>query len=96
VGDRQDEHVVLVLVERDHVGQPLDGRLADQRECCPSAQPCRVGFWSVANSIQGSRNLGDELLAQPWPSLVVPSAALRSSARASGCSSRRTPLFEFL
>ena len=53
-------------------GEPLDGRLTDQWACCPRARPCRVGFWSVANSIEGSRNLGDELVAQSWTSLVVP------------------------
>ena len=72
VGDRQDEYVMLVLFERDHVGEPLDGRLADQRAFRPRARPCRVGFWGVADSIEGSRNLGDELVAQSWTSLVVP------------------------
>jgi hypothetical protein len=78
------------------VGEPLDGRLADQRACGPRARPCRVGFWGAANSTEASRNLGDELVAQSWTSLFVQSAALRSSACASGCSSRRTPLFEFV
>jgi hypothetical protein len=72
VGDRQDEHVVLVLFERDHVGEPLDGGLADHRACGSLARPWRVGFWGVANSSEDSRNLGDELVAQSWPSLVVP------------------------
>ena len=94
----EDEHVLLVLFERDHVGEPLDGRLADQRACglWPRARPCRIGFSGVANSTEGSRNLGDELLAQSWASPSYQSAALRSSARASECSPRRTPLFEFL
>jgi hypothetical protein len=96
VGDRQDEHVLLVLFERDHVGEALDGRLADQGACGPRARPCRIGFWAVANSTEGSRNLGDELVAQSWARSSYKRAALRSSARASGCSSRRTSLFEFL
>ena len=70
---------MLVPFERDHVRKPLDGRLADQRACCPRARPRRVGFWSVAVRRSSYQ-----------------SAALRSSARASGCSSRRTALFEFL
>ena len=64
MGDRQDEHVLLVLFERDYVGEPLDGGLADHRVCGPRARPWRIGFWGVANSIEGSRNLGDELVAQ--------------------------------
>ena len=58
--------------------------------------PCPVGFWGVANSIEHCCNFGDELVAQSRASLVDQSAALRTSARASGCSSRRTSLFEFL
>src|SRR5436190_10462374 len=54
VGDRQDEHVVLVPFERDHVGESWDGCLADQRACCPRARPCWVGFWGVADSIEES------------------------------------------
>ena len=86
----------LVLFERDYMGEPLDGRLADQRACCPCALPYRVGFRGVANSMEGRRNLGDELVANPGRRSSYQSAALRSSARASGCSSRRTSLFEFL
>ncbi len=48
LGDRQDEHVLLVLFDRDHVGEPLDGRLADQPVCGPCVRPCRVRFWSVS------------------------------------------------
>ena len=93
---RQNEHVLLVLFEGDHVREPVDGCFADHRAFRPRARPCRVGFWGVADSIEGSRNLRDELVAQSWTSLFVPEAALRSSACASGCSSRRTSLFEFL
>ena len=50
VGDRQDEQVLLVLFERDQVGEPLYGGLADQRSYCLRARPCRAGFWGVANS----------------------------------------------
>ena len=64
MGDSQDEQVLLVLFERDQVGKSLDGRLADQPACCPRARPCRVGFWGGANSIERSRNLGDELATQ--------------------------------
>ena len=64
MSDRQDEHVLLVLFECDHLGEPLDGRLADQRASCPRVGPWRIGFWGVANSIEGRRNLGDELVAQ--------------------------------
>jgi hypothetical protein len=72
VGDRQDEHVLLVLFERDHVGEPLYGRLADQRTCGTRARLCRIGFRNRANSIEGRRNIGDELVAQSWALLVVP------------------------
>ena len=41
VGDRQDEYVMLVLFERDHIGEPLGGRLADQRAFRPRARPNR-------------------------------------------------------
>ena len=41
VGDCQDQHVLLVLFERDQVGEPLDGGLADQRADCAHARPCR-------------------------------------------------------
>jgi hypothetical protein len=96
MGDRQDEHVLLVLFERDHVGEPLDGGLADHRARGPRPRPLRIGFWGVANSIEGRRN--PEMNSSPnpgrRPSYQI--AALRSSARASGCSSRRTSLFEFL
>jgi hypothetical protein len=64
--------MLLVLFERDRVGEPLDSRLADQRAFCPRARPCRVGFWRVADSLEGSRSLGDELVPQSWASLVVP------------------------
>ena len=64
VSDGQDEQVSLVLFERDHVGEPLDDGLADQLVCGPRARPRRIGFWGVANSIEGRRNLGDELVAQ--------------------------------
>ena len=40
--------------------------------CSPRARPWRVGFRGVGNSIEGRRNLGDELVAQSWASLVVP------------------------
>jgi hypothetical protein len=66
------EHMSVVLFERDLLGEPLDGRLADQRACGPRARPCRVGFRSPANSIEGRRNIGDELVAQSWALLVVP------------------------
>ena len=72
MGDRQDEYVLLVLFERDHVGEPFDGRLASQRACCPCARPYRVGFWGAVNSTEGRRNLSEELVAQSWTSLVVP------------------------
>jgi len=84
VGDRQDEQMLLVLFERDHIGEPLDGGLADHRACDPRARPWRIGFWGVANSIESSRNLGDELVAQSWASLVVPkrgTAKLRARLR---------------
>jgi hypothetical protein len=29
MGNRKDEYVLLVLFERDHVKEPVDGRLAD-------------------------------------------------------------------
>jgi hypothetical protein len=64
VGDSQDDQVLLVLFERDHVGEPLDGGLADQRADCTRARPCRVGFRGVANSIEGSRDFRYELVAQ--------------------------------
>ena len=63
VCDSQHEHMTLVLFERDHVWEPLDDGLADQRVCGPSARPLRVGVRGVADSIEGSRNLGDELVA---------------------------------
>src|SRR5262245_50083584 len=72
VGDRQDEYVMLVLFERNHVREPLGGRLVDQRALSPRSRPCRVGFWGVADSIEGRRNLRDELVAQSWTSLFVP------------------------
>jgi hypothetical protein len=72
VGDSQHEQMSLVLLERDHVGEPLDGGLANQRVSSSGARPCRVRFRRVAKSIEGGRNLGDELGAQSWPSLVVP------------------------
>jgi hypothetical protein len=52
VGDRQDEYVMLVLFERDYVGEPLAGDLANQRAFRPRARPWRVGFWGVADSIE--------------------------------------------
>ena len=70
--------MLLVPFERDQVGEPLDGGLADQRVYCPRARPCRVGFWGVANSIERCRNLGDELVAEPCASLVV---SKRSTAK---------------
>src|SRR6185503_15312691 len=44
------------------------------------ARRSRVGFRSTANSIEGRRHFGDELVAQSWTPLFVPSAALRNSA----------------
>jgi hypothetical protein len=72
VSDGQHEQMSLVLFERDHIGGPLDGGLADHWAFGPRARPWRIGFWGVANSIEGSRNLGDELVAQSRTSLVVP------------------------
>jgi hypothetical protein len=63
---------MLVFFERDHVWEPLGARFANQRAFRPRARPCRVGFWGVADSIEGSRNLGEELVAQSWTSLFVP------------------------
>jgi len=45
VSDSQDEQVLLVLFERDQVGEQLYGGLADQRIYRPRARPCRVGFF---------------------------------------------------
>jgi hypothetical protein len=39
VSDRQDEYVMLVPFERDHVGEPLGARLADQRAFRRRARP---------------------------------------------------------
>jgi hypothetical protein len=72
VGDGQHQQVSLVALRTRSRREPLDGCLADQRAFCPRARPCRVGFWGVADSIEGSRNLRDELVAQSWTSLVVP------------------------
>ena len=96
MGDRQDEHVLLVLFERDHVWEPLDGGLADHRVCGPRARPLRIGFWGVANSIEGAETSEMNSSPNPGRRSSYQSAALRSSACASGCSSRRTSLFEFL
>jgi hypothetical protein len=41
-----------------------------------------IGFLGVANSIEGSRNLGDELVAQSWAALVVPK---RGAAKLGAC-----------
>jgi hypothetical protein len=54
------------------LGEPLYGGLADERIDRRRARPCRVGVWGGADSIEGSRNLRDELVAQSWPSFVVP------------------------
>jgi hypothetical protein len=54
VGDSRDEQVLLVLFERDHVGEPLDGGLADQRADCARARPCRVGLRGIATSIEAA------------------------------------------
>ena len=88
----------LVLFERDDVREPLDGsflRISAPRACVPGH--CGQDAGALADSIEGNRNLGDELVAQSWGvARRYHSAALRSSSRASGCSSRRTSLFELL
>jgi hypothetical protein len=63
---------VLVLLECDQIRKTLERRPADQRSCCACSRPCRIRIGSCANSIERRRNLGDELIAQTRPSLVVP------------------------
>ena len=70
--------MLLVAFERDQVGEAVYRGLADQRIFPRRARPCRVGLWGLANSIERPRNLGDELVAQPRASLVVPK---RSAAK---------------
>jgi hypothetical protein len=105
VGDRQDEHVLLVLFERDHVGEPLDGRLADQQACGPRMRPWRLGFWGVANSTEGSRNLGDELpilgvarrtKGRRCEAQRVPQDAVRGARRCSSSSGSRPRGFQLI
>jgi hypothetical protein len=41
VGNRKDEHVLIVLFERDHVREPVDGRLADHQASGVPARPAQ-------------------------------------------------------
>ena len=72
MGDSQDERVLLVPLERNQVGESLDGGFADHRGCRPNAWPCRIRLRGFANSIERGRNLGDELVAQAKTSFLVP------------------------
>jgi hypothetical protein len=96
VGDSQDEQVVLVLFESDQVRKPLNRGLADQRTCCLPAGPCRIGFWESPIRPREAETSAMNSSPNPGRRSSYHSAALRSSARASGCSSKRTSLLEFL
>jgi hypothetical protein len=96
VGHSQHEYFVLAPLECDDVRKALENRSPDQWHCGSCARPFRKRIGSFAYSIEGSSYHGNELVAQTNAPLFMPSAALRSSALASGCSSTRTPLLEFL
>ena len=64
VGNRKDEHVLLMPFERDDVRKSMDGRLADHRARGSRERPWRVGFRNIGTSIESGRNLGYEIVPQ--------------------------------
>jgi hypothetical protein len=72
VDDSQYEGVLLVPFERDQIWKTLESRLADRRGRCACSRPCRIRIGSFANSLDRSRNLGDEFAAQARRSFIVP------------------------
>ena|SRR5205823_4919436 len=94
--DRQHEHTVLMLFEGDHVWKAMH-RVSANSGC------------AIVEAVQGGDDSGSRLIrsradatalrnSAPRPSRCssYQSAALRSSVRASGGSSTRTPFVEFL
>jgi hypothetical protein len=59
--------VMLELFERDHVGEPLGGHLADQRAFRPRARPCRVGFVILAPAPENGLTSSGSVDFRPSP-----------------------------
>jgi hypothetical protein len=85
-----------MLFEGDPVGKPMHRVSANGGCAVVEAHPRWRRFRRAADSVEGGRDRVEELGARPSRCSSYQRAALRSSARASGCSSTRTPFVEFL